>query len=166
MHVVQQAEHRGSRVGAGVLGALRWAVAAPGRRFGERLRPRRPVRVAVMARPAPDASRALPGHPGRRLVAATAGRPVVEVAAELRHTGEGEDGTVEARSRIPRHVWAISESQIISAMLALSLTERQAASRRCLMAQRRSQGVHYHRWSMAPLAALGRGLSRRPVSRT
>jgi len=166
VHVVQQTKHRGSRVGAGVLGALRWAVAAPGRRFGERLRPRRPVRVAVIARPAPDAPRALPGHPGCRLIAATAGRPVVEVAAELGHTGGGEDGIVDARSRIPRHVWAISESQIISAILALSLNERETASLRCLMAQRRSQGVHYHRWSATPLAASGRGLSRRPVSRT
>ena len=140
--MVQQTEHRGSRVGAGVLNALHWAVAARGRRFGERLRPWRPVRVAVIARPAPEAPRALPGHPGRRLVATTAGRPVVEVAAERSHTAGVEDGTVEATSRTARHVWAISESQIISAMLALSLNEGQTAPLRCLMAQRRSQGLH------------------------
>src|SRR5690349_9796387 len=46
----------------------------------ERPRSRRPVRVAIIAGHAPEATRTLVGHPASRLVAESVGRPVVEIA--------------------------------------------------------------------------------------
>src|SRR6266581_5401692 len=51
----------------------------------ERLRPGRPVGVAVVTSRAPGGLGALVGHPLRRLVAAPMGRPIVEVAARPGH---------------------------------------------------------------------------------
>ena len=51
----------------------------------ERLRPGRPVGVAVVTSRAPGGLGALVGHPLRRLVAAPTGRPIVEVAARPGH---------------------------------------------------------------------------------
>src|SRR5439155_25453850 len=62
-------------------------LAGPGRdgRRRERLRPGRPVGVAVVTSRAPGGLGALVGHPLRRLVAAPTGRPIVEVAARPGH---------------------------------------------------------------------------------
>ncbi len=58
----------------------------------ERVRPGRPVSVAVVMGRAPPRLGALVGHPPRRLVAAPMGRPIVEVAARPGHLTASSQG--------------------------------------------------------------------------
>ncbi len=58
----------------------------------KRLRPGRPVGVAVVVGRAPGGLGALVGHPPRRLVAAPMGRPIVEVAARPGHLTASSQG--------------------------------------------------------------------------
>jgi hypothetical protein len=88
------------------------------------------VRVAIMAWHAPDATRTLVSHPASWLVAATVGRPVVEIAAGFGHGAADGEGLREVRIRATRrgHSSTHIESHTISMMLALSPQERQPTS--------------------------------------